>query len=106
MDCLDLLISIYCEFVFWKINFHLPLFFMQFIKDHSGITTAVLIPIEEWKSITIKHQDLKELENGKLPVSKDKLQPSDFGGTLSPEGYAALNEHLKQARSEWDRNTL
>ena len=79
---------------------------MQFIKDHSGITTAVLIPIEEWKSITIKHEDLKELEKGKLALPKGKMQASDFAGTLSEEGYTALNEHIKQARNEWDRNTF
>lgn len=35
---------------------------MQYIKDNNGNTTAVVIPIEEWKQITEKHQDLKQLE--------------------------------------------
>ena len=35
---------------------------MQYIKDDSGQTTAVIIPIAEWKDITNKHQDLKEME--------------------------------------------
>ncbi len=74
---------------------------MQYIKDDSGQTTAVIIPIAEWKDITNKHQDLKELEKKQAP---GKMKPSDFSGTLSQEGYKAINDHIEQARKEWDRN--
>jgi hypothetical protein len=75
---------------------------MQYIHDDSGQTTAVIIPIAEWKNITSRHQDLKELEKKQAPSKK--MRPSDFAGALSQEGYQALNEHIKQARKEWDRD--
>ncbi len=78
---------------------------MQYIKDNSGTTTAVVIPIEEWKQITIKHQDLKQLEQKEIPTSEKKMKPSDFAGILSEEAYKAITEHTKQARNEWDRDT-
>lgn len=79
---------------------------MQFIKDYNGSTTAVIIPISEWHSITEKHKDLKQLEKGQLPVSQKNIKPSDLAGTLSEEGYLALNKHINEARNEWDRNTF
>jgi len=75
---------------------------MQYIQDESGQTTAVIIPIAEWKDITSRHEDLKELSKKQEP---DKIKkPSDFAGTLSQEGYQAINEHILQARKEWDRD--
>ncbi len=73
---------------------------MQYIQDDSGQTTAVIIPIEVWKDITNKHQDLKKLEK----QAQKTMKPSDFAGTLSQEGYKAINDHIEQARKEWDRN--
>ena len=75
---------------------------IQYIQDNNGLTTAVVIPIDEWKDITNKHEDLKELEK---KTASNKMKPSDFAGTLSNEGYMAINEHIKQARNEWDRDT-
>lgn len=75
---------------------------LQFIKDNAGSTTAVIIPIDEWRFITTKHKDLKALEQGKTDEVTKKLKPSDLAGTLSEEGYEAINEHIKQARNEWD----
>jgi hypothetical protein len=42
---------------------------LQYLLDTDGNQTAVVIPIEEWKSITSKHEDLKLLEK---PKKKDK----------------------------------
>ncbi|CAN5393110.1 hypothetical protein BH10BAC3_BH10BAC3_30360 [soil metagenome] len=75
---------------------------IQYIQDDSGQTTAVIIPIAEWKDITSRHQDLRELES--KPVTYKKMKPSDFAGTLSPEGYKAINNHIEHARKEWDRD--
>ncbi len=77
---------------------------MQYIKDNSGNTTAVIIPINEWKQIITKYQDLKQLEQPQA-AKPEKMKPSDFAGTLSEEGYQAINEHIKQVRNEWERDT-
>lgn len=79
---------------------------MQFIQDNSGLVTAVIIPIEEWRNITSKHQDLKQLEQRQNPEPVKEIQPSDFAGTLSDEGYQAINEHIQQIRNDWDRHTF
>ena len=76
---------------------------LQYIRDDSGYTTAVIIPIEEWKRIVSTHTDLKQLEHSKKPERSDNLKPSDLTGALSDEGYNALHQHVKQARNEWDR---
>lgn len=34
---------------------------LQFIHDYNGVTTGVIIPIEEWNRITEKYTDLEEL---------------------------------------------
>lgn len=75
---------------------------LQFVQDNTGSTTAVIIPIEVWKQITSKHQDLKQLEREQQFAAKGKMKPSDFAGALSEEGYKVINEHLKQATNEWD----
>ena len=72
---------------------------MQYIKDNNDITTAVVIPIEEWKSITKKHTDLASLEK---QVSEKRKKASDFKGILSPELTEALQKHVQQSRQEWD----
>jgi len=82
-----------------KQNIVMPL---QYIHDDIGQTTAVIIPIAEWEDITNRHQDLKDLEKKQVPAKK--MRHSDFAGTLSKEGYQALNEHIKEARKEWDRD--
>ncbi len=78
---------------------------MQYIKDNNGATTAVVIPISEWKQIVTKHQDLSQLEQGQIAMAEKKMKPSDFAGSLSEEAYPEITEHIKQARNEWDRDT-
>lgn len=78
---------------------------MQYIKDTNGTTTAVVIPIEEWKQMTAKYQDSKQLEQRQTAKSERKTKPTDYAGILSEEAYQALSKHIKQARNEWDRDT-
>ncbi len=72
---------------------------LQYLKNDNGETTAVLIPIEEWKAITQKHGDLALLEK---PVAVKHKKASDFKGTLSPELAEALQKHVRQSREQWD----
>ncbi|AUD03720.1 hypothetical protein [Spirosoma pollinicola] len=69
---------------------------VQYLSDAQGRHTAIVIPIEDWNSITAKHQDLKTLE-------ALKRKPSDFFGTLSHEEGEKMQEHVTQSRNEWDR---
>lgn len=78
---------------------------MQYIKDNNSTTTAVVIPVSEWKQIIIKHQALSQLEEGQIVMPEKKMKPSDFAGSLSEEAYQEITEHIKQAQNEWDRDT-
>ncbi|WP_080055337.1 hypothetical protein [Spirosoma aerolatum] len=69
---------------------------VQYLSDAQGRHTAIVIPIEEWNTITAKHQDLKALE-------KPSRKPSDFFGTLSAEEGKKIQEYITQSRKEWDR---
>lgn len=72
---------------------------LQYLKNDTGQTTAVVIPIEEWKAITQKHVDLAELDKATLPKNK---KASDFKGLLSPQLTATLQQHVQQSREQWD----
>ncbi|MGZ3756075.1 MAG: hypothetical protein ACXVAY_20470 [Mucilaginibacter sp.] len=74
---------------------------LQYISDNTGKHTAVIIPIEEWNSITAKHEDLKELIEEKTTKSNNA---SRFKGLLTDEEAEKYHVYLKQARSEWDRD--
>jgi hypothetical protein len=74
---------------------------LQYISDNSGNHTAVIIPIAEWNYITAKHEDLKELMEERMPK---KNNASRFKGLLTNEEAEKYHQHLKQARSEWDRD--
>lgn len=73
---------------------------LQYLQDGAGQTTAVLIPIEEWKAMTQKYADLTALDK---PVANNKKKASDFKGMLSPETVEVLQKHIQQSRDEWDR---
>lgn len=45
---------------------------LQYIKDNTGNTTAVIIPIEELKQITTKHQDLKQQQQPQTAKAEKK----------------------------------
>jgi len=72
---------------------------LQYISDHTGKHTAVLIPINEWEQIKQKHQDLKELEKPKEP--QKEVKPSDFAGSMSVDIADNFNNYIKEARHQW-----
>lgn len=78
---------------------------MQYIKDNKGKTTAVIIPIEEWKELTSRHEDLIQLEQKAVATTEKKIKPSDFAGILSEDAYQSITQHIKKERDEWDRDT-
>ena len=71
---------------------------IQYISDTNGNHTAVVIPIEEWNSITDKHQDLKTLET-------PKKKPSDFVGCISKEIAQKMITDIEHSRNQWERTT-
>lgn len=73
---------------------------LHYISDAEGHATAVIVPIEEWNALAEKYQELKRLNE--VPTTP-KRRPSDFRGALRPEVARQLNEHVEQARQEWDR---
>ncbi len=74
---------------------------LQYLLDDNGNQTAVVIPIEEWKSITSKHEDLKLLEKPKKKTKKKK--PSDFIGCISKETAQKIISDIKESRNQWER---
>ena len=73
---------------------------LQYISDTHGRHTAVVISIEDWNTLTTKHQDLKILEKPKQSIAPMKLSEK-YKGIISKEQGQNLNEHIKQMRSEW-----
>ncbi len=73
---------------------------VQYLSDAQGRHTAIVIPIEEWNTITSKHEDLKRLEKPQQDIARPK--PSDFRGSISKETADALLRHTEQARTEWE----
>ncbi|MBC3785589.1 hypothetical protein [Spirosoma utsteinense] len=76
---------------------------VQYLSDAQGRHTAIVIPIEEWNSITAKHEDLKTLEKPMQPTIQPK--PSDFRGSISKKTADELLRYTEQARTEWG-NTI
>lgn len=74
---------------------------VQYLSDAQGRHTAIVIPIEEWQTITARHPDLETLEKPQQDTNRRK--PSDFFGTLSPEVAEKMQEYVTQSRQEWDR---
>ncbi len=72
---------------------------LQYLQDDTGQTTAVLIPIEEWKAITQRHADVAVLEK---PGAKKNKKASDYKGILSTELTEELLKHVQQSREQWD----
>jgi hypothetical protein len=73
---------------------------MQYIQDESGQTTAVIIPIAEWKDITSRHEDLKELSKKQEPGIIKK--PSDFAGTMTADIAREFHKHIEESRNQWE----
>ncbi len=76
---------------------------LQYITDTAGTNTAVLIPINEWELIKLKHEDLKNLEN---TIENPKVKLSDLAGKLSNETAEALLQYVAESRSSWDKRII
>ena len=46
---------------------------LQYLQDKNGTTTAVLIPIDEWKRITERYNDLEEIPQWQKKLIDDRL---------------------------------
>lgn len=79
---------------------------LQYISNERGEKTAVIIPIQEWNNLTAKHEDLKELSEEVKSIKGlvQKKKPSDFIGIVSKEEAEEMQDYLKKARGEWDRD--
>ena len=72
---------------------------LQYITDAAGEHIAVLIPINEWKLITRKHEDLKSLET---VAAKPKVRLSGLAGKLSYKTADAMLNYVSESRNEWE----
>ena len=81
----------------WFNKLHM-LMSLQYISDTQGRHTAVIIPIEDWNTLTAKHHDLKSLESS-------KRKPSDFVGCISPETAQKMITDIERSRNEWERTS-
>lgn len=70
---------------------------LQYISDADGKQTAVVIPIEDWKDLTVKHEVLRDLEHKSL---KPKTMAS-FRGIITDEEAEELQEYVRKSRDEW-----
>lgn len=75
---------------------------VQYLSDAQGRHTAIVIPIEEWNTITAKHEDLKTLEKPKQNAAR--LKPSDFVGCISKETAQKMITDIEHSRNQWERS--
>jgi hypothetical protein len=73
---------------------------LQIIKDGYGNNTGIFVPMNDWDTITQKHQDLKALVMVEPTPPKKKL--SELAGTLSTQTAEALLKHVEDSRNEWE----
>ena len=72
---------------------------IQYITDNKGTRTAVVIPINEWKVLTSKYEDFKNLE---VKPTKPKVKLSDLEGKLSHKTAEAMLQYVAESRNEWE----
>lgn len=60
---------------------------LQFIHDKEGNTTGVYIPIEEWRSLTLKYEELQQAE------SKNTLDLADWQKKIIDQRLAAYESN-------------
>jgi hypothetical protein len=73
---------------------------LQIIKDGYGNNTGVFVPMNDWDTITQKHQDLKELIATETKPKKIKL--SELVGSLSKETAEDMQKYVTDSRNEWE----
>lgn len=77
---------------------------LQYLKDDHNNTTAVVVPISDWKKIIQAHQDITLMLTSEKNADT-KIKPSDYRGCISKETADKLNAHVEQSRNEW-RNDI
>jgi hypothetical protein len=73
---------------------------LQIIKDGYGNNTGIFVPMNDWDTITQKHQDLKALIAIEPAPHKKKL--SELAGSLSKETAEAMLKQVEESRNEWE----
>lgn len=63
---------------------------LQYLHDNNGTTTAVLIPIDEWKRITEKYNDLEEIPQWQKNLIDDRLKHLE----KNPQSVTSLEDFL------------
>lgn len=63
---------------------------LQYLQDNNGATTAVLIPIDEWKRITEKYNDLEEIPQWQKNLIDDRLKHLE----MNPQSVTSLEDFL------------
>ncbi len=74
---------------------------LQIIKDGYGNNTGIFVPMNDWDTITQKHQDLKALVMLE-PATPHKKKLSELAGTLSKQTAEALLKHVEDSRNQWE----
>ncbi len=72
---------------------------LQVIQDGQGKAAGVFVPMNDWNTIVLKHEDLKALV--KLDDSP-KTKLSELAGKLSGETAEAMNTYVEAGRNEWE----
>lgn len=75
---------------------------IQYISDNIGLTTAVVIPIDEWNQITEKYPDLEKTEIELPQWQKDLFKERKQLLTQHPEMGISLDDFLTHTQAEAD----
>ena len=73
---------------------------LQYISDNTGNTTAVIIPIDEWKGIRNKYPDVESIE-GDLPQwQKDIIDRNLQAIADNPQRLRPIEELFRELDKE------
>ena len=71
---------------------------LQVLQDGFGNNTGVFIPMNDWKIISQKHNDLKDL----IVIPKAKKKISELAGMLSSDTADAMIKEIEESRNSWE----
>ena len=71
---------------------------LQVLQDGFGNNTGVYIPMNDWKIISQRHLDLKEL----ITIPKTKKKISELAGLLSSDTADAMLKEVEESRKGWE----
>ena len=73
---------------------------VQYVSDNNGLTTAVIVPIEDWNLLRDRHPDIDELE-GEIPQwQKDIIDERMLLLKEHPEQVTSLEDFLKELHAD------